>query len=84
MQSSNHNDIEEPTTQLHVEDVIQMTRCGKHDADFGEACAWSFALYSDKKILGICNQRAVKFGLNDPIDPRSLTVRRVTPVGQHR
>lgn len=68
-------DVDAPTTELFLPNIIATTSCGRHDAHGGEYCFTYDALDSDKVVGGICNKRALKAGFNGEIKPSSLQAR---------
>lgn len=61
----------------HIENIINSTVCGRHQAERGVAC-WSVATrivepdFSERFGLAVCGKRIHKAGFNGRIDPRSL------------
>jgi hypothetical protein len=66
---------EKPTTQLSMLTVVNRSECHNHDADLGEACYFVEGLTEEHPIVGICNARAMRAGMDGEINPNSLTRR---------
>lgn len=70
--SSRSTDVEIPTTTLFVPGILARTTCEKHEAGYNQVCHRFESIVSDRIIGGICNARAIRAGVNDPIRPQSL------------
>lgn len=68
-------DVDAPTTELFLPNIVATTSCGRHGARGGEYCFTYGALDSNKVVGGICNKRALKAGFNGEIKPGSLQAR---------
>lgn len=60
-----------PTTETFVPGVVDRTRCVTHRKEYGEFCHHVEGLMT-RPIQGICNERALRAGINGPIRPQSL------------
>lgn len=60
------------TTDVYIPAVLHATRCRRHDADYNQACFNVPKSDESGYFVGICNHRAKRAGMDNPINPHSL------------
>jgi hypothetical protein len=59
----------------HINEILQTTPCGKHNATEGTACWYVFITYSKRFAPAVCGKRIKRAGFNGSISAGSLSLR---------
>lgn len=65
-------DVEPPTTDLYLPRVMARKACERHRVPEGVPCFHVPKKDESGYFAGVCNDRAIRAGFNNPIRPESL------------
>lgn len=63
----------------HIHDIIASHRCGRHSAEIGDPCFWSYGSTPGYVVLAVCNKRIKSAGFNGKISVSSYQQRAAKP-----